>query len=142
MNLHAKVVTTMWQWLATEWASALAASMCFGVVLFKSATNEDRQAALRGRKGLVGTTLGRDEDLTPTQQACKSEMWPLFKEAKAAGKCAFWRMVEFFINNIQICLPSSIEGHRDQRDVCVVLWNMHGGGVNKLEIGVQILKLF
>jgi hypothetical protein len=24
----------------------------------------------------------------------------------------------------------------------MVLWNMHGGGVNKLETGVQILKLF
>jgi hypothetical protein len=24
----------------------------------------------------------------------------------------------------------------------VVLWNMHGGGVNKLEMGVQILELF
>ncbi len=33
-------------------------------------------------------------------------------------------------------------GARDQKDLCVVLWNMHGGGVNKLEIGVQILELF
>ncbi len=24
----------------------------------------------------------------------------------------------------------------------MVLWNMHGGGVNKLEMGVEILKLF
>jgi hypothetical protein len=24
----------------------------------------------------------------------------------------------------------------------MVLWNVHGGGVNKLEIGVQILKSF
>ncbi len=30
----------------------------------------------------------------------------------------------------------------DQIDLCVVLWNMHGGGVNKLEMGVQILELF
>jgi len=26
--------------------------------------------------------------------------------------------------------------------LCVLLWNMHGGGVNKLEMGVQILELF
>ncbi len=30
----------------------------------------------------------------------------------------------------------------DQKDLRVVLWNMHGGGVNKLEIGVQILEWF
>ncbi len=40
-------------------------------------------------KGLVGTKLGLDEDLTPTQQARKSKMWSLFKEAKATGKRAF-----------------------------------------------------
>jgi hypothetical protein len=34
--------------------------------------------------------MGLDEDLTPTQQAHKSKLWPLFKEAKAAGKWAFW----------------------------------------------------
>jgi hypothetical protein len=30
----------------------------------------------------------------------------------------------------------------DQKDLCVVLWNMHGGDVNKLEIGVHILEFF
>ncbi len=30
----------------------------------------------------------------------------------------------------------------DQKDLCLVLWNMHGGGVNKLETGVQILEMF
>ncbi len=63
--------------------------------------SEDRQAALRGRKGL-------DEDFTPAQQARKSELWPLFKEAKAAGKHAFWCAAEFFINDTRICPPSSI----------------------------------
>jgi hypothetical protein len=33
----------------------------------EDATNEDHQAVLRGHKGLVGTKLGLDEDLTPTQ---------------------------------------------------------------------------
>jgi hypothetical protein len=33
--------------------------------------------------------MGLDEDLTPAQQVRKSELWPLFKEAKAVGKCAF-----------------------------------------------------
>ncbi len=61
---------------------------------------------LRGHKGLVGTKLGLDEDLTPMQHACKSEMWPLFKEAKVVGKRAFWRAVEFFVNDTQI-FPAS-----------------------------------
>jgi hypothetical protein len=79
-----------------------------GVVLLKFATNEDRQAALRRRKGLVGTKLCLDEDLIPAQHARKSELWSLFKEAKAAGKHAFWRATKFFINGTQIYPPSSI----------------------------------
>jgi hypothetical protein len=33
-------------------------------------------------------------------------------------------------------------GAGTKKDLCVILWNMHGGGVNKLETGVQILELF
>jgi hypothetical protein len=81
--------------------------MRLGAVLLKFAMNEDHQATLRTRKGLVGTKLGLDEDLTPKQQARESELWPLFKEAKATGKRTFWRATELFINNTQICPPSS-----------------------------------
>jgi hypothetical protein len=35
-------------------------------------------------------------------------MWPLFKEAKAVGKCAFWRATKFFIDGIPICPPSFV----------------------------------
>jgi hypothetical protein len=28
------------------------------------------------------------------------------------------------------------------KKLCIILWNMHMGGVNKLEMGVQILELF
>ncbi len=84
------------------------ASARLGAVLLKFTTNEDRQAALQGHKGLAGTKLGLDEDLTPTQQAHKSKLWPLFEEAKAAGKRAFWRAAELFIDDTQICPPSSI----------------------------------
>jgi hypothetical protein len=41
-----------------------------------------------------------DEDFTPTQQARKLELWPLFKEAKATGKHAFWRVAKLFIDDI------------------------------------------
>ncbi len=58
------------------------------------------------------------------------------------NKRAFWHVTEFFVDGIHICLHSSIQGHRDQRDLCVILWNTQGGGVNKLETGEQILELF
>ncbi len=58
--------------------------------------------------GLVGTKLGLDEDLMPTQQVRKSKLWPLFKEAKVVGKRGFWRAAELFVNETHICPPSSI----------------------------------
>ncbi len=73
--------------------------MCFDAVMLKFATSKDRQAVLRGCKGLVGTKLGLDKDLMPTQQACKSELWSLFKEAKAVGKRASWRVTKLFVDN-------------------------------------------
>ncbi len=84
------------------------ASLRPSAMLLKFATSEDCQGVLRWRKGLVGTKLGLYEDLMPAQEAHKSEIWPLFKEAKVANKRAFWRAPELFINDIQICLPSSI----------------------------------
>jgi hypothetical protein len=89
MRLRAKVVTTTRQWPKTAWASALATGTHLGAVLLKFTTSEDHQAVLRERKGLVGTKLGLDKGLTFAQQVCKSELWSLFKEAKAAGKHAF-----------------------------------------------------
>jgi hypothetical protein len=89
MKLHAKVVIATWQRPTIVWASTSAMSMRPSAVLLKFATSEDHQATLQGRKGLAGTKLGLDKDLTFVQQTCKSELWPLFKEAKAAGKRAF-----------------------------------------------------
>jgi hypothetical protein len=95
MKLCTKVVAAMQHRLAVARASASIMGTCFNAVLFKFVTNEDHQAVLRGRKGLAGTKLGLDEDLTLAQQACKLKMWPLFKEAKATGKCA----TEFFVGD-------------------------------------------
>jgi len=108
MTLCIKVIVAKWQQLATSWASTSTASACLGAVLLKFATSEDYQAMVRRHKGLAGTKLGLDEDLMPTQQAHKSKLWPLFKEAKVAGKRAFWHATELFVDGIQICLPSSI----------------------------------
>jgi hypothetical protein len=59
-------------------------------------------------QGLSGDQIGPGRSLTPTQQAHKSKLWPLFKEAKVAHKRAFWRTAELFINGTHICPPSSI----------------------------------
>jgi hypothetical protein len=53
------------QWPATTWASTSAMGARPSVMLFKYAMNEDHQATLRRRKGLAGTKLGLDKDLTP-----------------------------------------------------------------------------
>jgi hypothetical protein len=65
MRLRVKVVAAKRQRLATLRASTSTTSP--DAVLLKFVMNEDRQAALRRRKGLAGTKLGLDEDLTPTQ---------------------------------------------------------------------------
>jgi hypothetical protein len=108
MRLCAKVVVTTQERPAIARASTLAVGRCHNIVLLKFATNKDHQAALRRRKGLAGSKLGLDKDLTPTQQACKSKLWPLFKEAKVVGKRTFWRTTELFINDTQIFPPSFI----------------------------------
>ncbi|CAK9211037.1 unnamed protein product [Sphagnum troendelagicum] len=74
MRLRVKVIAAKRQRLAISRASTSMASTHLGVVLLKFATSEDLQAVLRGRKGLTGTKLGLGEDLTPTQQVCKSEL--------------------------------------------------------------------
>jgi hypothetical protein len=89
MTLHAKVVVTTQQWPVIAQTSTPAIGTRPGVVLLKFTRNEDRQAALQRCKGLAGTKLGFNEDLTPVQQAHKSKLWLMFKEAKAAGKRAF-----------------------------------------------------
>ncbi|CAK9237597.1 unnamed protein product [Sphagnum troendelagicum] len=108
MKLHTKVFIATQQWPTTAWASALAMGAHPNVVLFKFTTSKDCHVALRGHKGLVGTKLGLDEDFMSAQQVHKLEMWPLFKEAKATCKRAFWHAIELFIDGIKICPPSSV----------------------------------
>jgi hypothetical protein len=89
MRLRAKVIAATWQRLVTTRGSTSTVGACPGAMLVKFTMSEDRQVALRGRKGLARTKLSLDEDLTLAQQARKLKLWPLFKEAKAVGKCAF-----------------------------------------------------
>ncbi len=55
-------------------------------VIITLASVHDKLTVLHARKGLQGTQLGLDEDLTPAQQAQKRAAWATFKEAKKAGE--------------------------------------------------------
>jgi hypothetical protein len=55
-------------------------------VIITLASVHNKLTVLRTRKGLQGTQLGLDEDLTPAQQAQKRAAWATFKEAKEAGE--------------------------------------------------------
>jgi len=89
MRLRAKVVTATQQQPMTAWASTSITGAHPYAMLFKFAMSEDHQIAFWRRKGLARTKLSLDEDLTPVQHAHKSELWLLFKEAKAANKRTF-----------------------------------------------------
>jgi hypothetical protein len=83
-------------------------SVCPDAVLLKVVTSEDHQVVLQKRKGLAGTKLSLDEDLTLMQQTCKLELWPQFKEAKATNKRVFWCAIKLSVDGIQIWSPSSV----------------------------------
>ncbi len=78
MKLCAKVVATTRQWPVVLRAFALAVGAHPEGVVIKLKISKDHKVALQGCKGLGRTKLGLDDDLSPMQQACKSEMWPLF----------------------------------------------------------------
>ncbi|CAM6054109.1 unnamed protein product [Sphagnum tenellum] len=55
-------------------------------IIITLASVHNKLTVLRARKGLQGTQIGLDEDLTPAQQAQKRTAWATFKEAKEAGE--------------------------------------------------------
>ncbi len=76
-------------------------------VIITLASVQDKLTVLRARKGLQGTQLGLDEDLTPTQQAQKRAAWTTFKEAKEAGERVYWRGADLYINHKVVNSPTS-----------------------------------
>ncbi len=66
MRLRAKVIAATRQPVTTRASTSMARARP-GAMLLNFVTNEDRQAALRGCKGLAGTKLSLDEDLIPAQ---------------------------------------------------------------------------
>ncbi len=55
-------------------------------VIITLASVHNKFTVLRACKGLHGTQLGLDEDLTLAQQAQKRVAWATFKEAKEVGE--------------------------------------------------------
>jgi predicted secreted hydrolase len=65
----------------------------------------DKLTVLRARKGLQGTQLGLDKDLTPAQQAQKQAAWATFKGAKEASERVYWRGADLYINHKVVNFP-------------------------------------
>jgi hypothetical protein len=76
-------------------------------VIITLASVHDKLTVLRACKGLQGTQLGLDEDLTPAQQAQKQTAWATFKGAKEAGKRVYWRGANLYINHKVINSPTT-----------------------------------
>jgi hypothetical protein len=76
-------------------------------VIIMLASVQDKLTVLRARKGLQGTQLGLDEDLTPVQQAQKQAAWTTFKEAKEAGERVYWHGANLYINHKVINSPTA-----------------------------------
>ncbi len=76
-------------------------------IIITLASVHNKLMVLRARKGLQGTQLGLNEDLTPTQQAQKRTAWATFKEAKKAGEQVYWRRADLYINHKVVNSPTA-----------------------------------
>jgi hypothetical protein len=76
-------------------------------VIITLASVHDKFTVLHARKGLQGTQLRLDEDLTPAQQAQRRAAWATFKEAKEAGKLVYWHGADLYINHKVINFPTA-----------------------------------
>ncbi len=76
-------------------------------VIIMLASVHDKLTVLHTRKGLHGTQLGLNEDLTSAQQAQKQATWATFKEAKEAGERIYWHGADFYINHKVVNSPTA-----------------------------------
>jgi hypothetical protein len=76
-------------------------------VIITLALVHDKLTVLRACKGLQGTQLRLDEDLTLVQQAQKPAAWATFNEAKEAGKWVYWRGADLYINHKVVNSPTA-----------------------------------
>ncbi len=76
-------------------------------VIITLASVHDKLTVLHARKGLQGTQLGLDEDLSPAQQAQKRAVWATFKEAKEVSEQVYWRGANLYINHKVVNSPTA-----------------------------------
>jgi hypothetical protein len=76
-------------------------------VIIMLASVHDKLTVLRACKGLQGSQLGLDEDLTLAQQTQKRTAWATFKEAKEAGEWVYWRGADLYINHKVVNSPTA-----------------------------------
>jgi hypothetical protein len=74
-------------------------------IIITLASVHDKLTVLHARKGLQGTQIGLDEDLTLAQQAQKRTAWATFKEAKEAGERVYWCGADLYINHKVVNFP-------------------------------------
>jgi hypothetical protein len=74
-------------------------------VIITLASIHNKLTVLCARKGLQGTQLGFNKDLTLAQQAQKQAAWATFKEAKEAGEWVYWRGADLYINRKVVNSP-------------------------------------
>jgi hypothetical protein len=77
------------------------------VIIITLASTHDKLTVLHAHKGLQGTQLGLDANLTSAQQAQKRAAWATFKEAKEAGKRVYWRGADLYINHKVVNSPTT-----------------------------------
>jgi hypothetical protein len=75
--------------------------------IITSASVHDKLTVLCVCKGLQGTQLGFDKDLTPAEHAQKQATWATFKEAKEAGEWVYWHGADLYINHKVINFPTA-----------------------------------
>jgi hypothetical protein len=76
-------------------------------IIMMLASVHDKLTVLRARKGLQGSQLGLDEDLTLAQQAQKRVVWATFKEAKEASEWVYWHGADLYINHKVVNSPTA-----------------------------------
>ena len=74
---------------------------------FTVANVQDAEAIVSARRKLQGPSLVIMDELTPQEFAAQQPLWPLFKEARTAGKKAHFFRARLFVNGEEVKAPVS-----------------------------------
>ena len=74
---------------------------------FTVANVQEAEAIVKARRKLQGPSLVIMDELTPMEFAAQQPLWPLFKEARAAGKKAHFHRARLFVDGEEVKAPIS-----------------------------------